>query len=95
MIQENNNKNSELRLVDRRKLTLTNVEKVIGSNDTKITLIVAGDTFCVAGTNLRVLKLDTETGSFESEGEVNEIKFLSGNKGGMFKKIFKWFYFQV
>ena len=96
MLQENsNNKNSELKLINRNKLTLTNVEKFIGSNDTKITLIVSGDTFCVSGSNLRVLKLDTDTGVFESEGEVSEIKFLTGNKGGLFKKIFKWFCFLV
>ena len=86
---ENNIKNSDLRLVNRNRLTLTNVEKVIGSNDTRITLIVSGDTFCIVGNNLRVLKLDTDAGIFESEGEVNEIKILTGNKGGLFKKIFK------
>ncbi len=97
MLQENNNTNklSELKLVNRNKLSLTNVEKVIGSNDTKIMVVVSGDTFCITGNNLRVLKLDTDSGLFESEGEVSEIKIMTGNKGGLFKKIFKWFCFLV
>ena len=95
MLQENNNKTSELRLVNRNKLSLTSVEKILGTSDNRITAIVAGDTICIIGNNLKVLKIDTDTGNFEAEGQVNEIRFLTGSKGGLFKKIFKWFYFQV
>lgn len=94
MIQENN-KTSELKLINRSRLSLTNVEKILGTSDTRITAIVSGDTICIVGNNLKVLKIDTDTGNFEAEGQVNEIRFITGSKGGLFKKIFKWFYFQV
>ena len=51
MLQENNNKTSELRLVNRSKLSLTSVEKILGTSDNRITAIVAGDTICIIGNN--------------------------------------------
>ena len=79
---------SELKLTNRTKLSLTGVSKVLGSNENRITAIVTDTTMCVLGNNLRVVKLDTDTGLLEVEGEVFEIKYVGG-KGNFFKKLFK------
>lgn len=87
---------SELKLVNRQNLTLTGIEKVYETNTNKLQVKIAGTNLLVIGENLSVTRLDVSSGIVEVNGIINEMKFFSNNnKGNFFKRIFKWFYFQL
>jgi len=81
---------SKLMLDNRKLLSLTGVERIVGASENKVVLVVAGDGITILGDGLHVTKLDVEEGVLELEGMVSEIKY-SGNTGktGLLKRIFK------
>lgn len=80
----------QLTLIDRKKLTLTGVEKVYETNENKLQVRVCGTNLSVYGSQLNIAKLDVEAGVVEVEGIISEIKYYSSDsKGNFFKRIFK------
>ncbi len=81
---------SQITLTNRAKLTLSGVEKVYETNESKVQLKVSGSNLVIAGEKLNISRLDVESGVVQIDGLINELKFQVGdNKGGLFKKIFK------
>ena len=90
--QKQNNNNfleSRLTLINRNNLALTGVEKVIGANETCVHLVVSGDKMCIEGNMLHVSKLDIEQGVIVLDGTINTIKYSTGKKQPLFKRMFK------
>ena len=82
--------NSELTLLNRQNLKVSEVEKVYESNPQRLQLKVAGSIMIVIGTDLNVARLDTSTGVIEVVGKVDSIKYTSTtDKNGLFKRLFK------
>lgn len=77
-------------LINRKSLSLTGIEKVIGINENGLLVEVEGSSLSVSGRNLEVKKLDVESGNLEIEGNIDTIKYLDKKeKLGFFKRIFK------
>ena len=94
--QEKSFSESQLTLVNRSNLTLTGVEKVFETNENKVQVRVSGSNLLINGEGLNIARLDVETGVIQINGLVNELKYTTGEtKTNLFKKIFKWFYFQA
>lgn len=79
---------SQLTLTNQTKLSLTGVEKVFLASETKVSLLVGGNTLKISGQNLQVEKLDVENGILRLEGLVEELKFNS-KKTPILKRLFK------
>lgn len=81
---------SQLVLKNRTNLSVTGVERIYETNESKIQLKVAGSILTVCGEGLNVSKLDVDTGVVNIEGKINDLKYAhSDSKGNFFKKLFK------
>ena len=53
----------------------------------------------IKGSNLELIKLDTNDGNICIKGKINSVNYLDGNDGekedGFFSKLFKWKYFLI
>ncbi len=87
--QQSNFLESRLTLINRNNLALTGIEKVIGANENCVHLVVSGDKMCIEGSLLHVSKLDVEQGVIVLDGVVNTIKYSTGKKQPLFKRMFK------
>lgn len=77
-------------LDNRKKVTITGVEKALSSNDECIILQVSGTKLFVTGHNLHINKLDVEAGEVQAEGDFDSFKFGDVKaKGNFLKRIFK------
>ena len=81
---------SQITLYNRKMMGLSGVEKVYETNGNRIQLRVSGDNLMILGQNLNISRLDVEKGVIDIEGQVDELKFTTGEtKGNFFKKMFK------
>ena len=86
----NENINSILTLTNRKKLTLTNVNEVISSNETNIFLKIAQTKAQISGNSINITKLDIASGLLEAEGNFNCIKYDNKSRPqNIFKRLFK------
>lgn len=82
--------NNKIVLDNRKKLTVTGVEKALSSNENCIILQTSGNKLFISGHNLHIEKLDVEAGVVEAEGDFDSFKYGNiTNKGNVFKRIFK------
>lgn len=79
---------SVLTVSNQKKLSLTGVEKVFSTSNTKVFLSVGGNTLKISGQNLQVEKLDVENGLLKLDGLVEELKF-DHKKTPLLKRLFK------
>ncbi len=79
---------STLNLVNRTKLTLTGVERVIATSETRVFLTVSASALKISGSNIQVEKLDVENGVLKLEGMIDEIKY-NQKKEPFLKRLFK------
>lgn len=94
--QEKTFSESQVNLLNRSTLSISGVEKVYETNESKVQIKVAGSNLQMLGEGLNIEKLDVEQGLIQINGLINELKYSTGEvKGGLFKKIFKWVYFIV
>ncbi len=91
IINEKKFNSSKLVVDNRKKLSLTGVEKAISSNETNMVFVVGGTKVFITGQNLHIERLDVETGLLELDGQIDSIKFGAGQSKGLLKRIFKWF----
>lgn len=82
-------KNSKVIITNKNQTSICGVDKVISATENIISFILAGENASLDGQNLHVLKLDTELGTIDVEGEIKQLK-LSNSKAGknFIKKIF-------
>jgi sporulation protein YabP len=74
-MQENTNKPSSLILDNRKKLSVTGVEDVVGFNDESVSLKTVKGDLLVSGSSLHISKLDLDTGNVELEGIINSLQY--------------------
>ncbi len=74
-MQENTNKPSSLILDNRKKLSVTGVEDVVGFNDESVSLKTVNGDLLVNGSKLHISKLDLDTGNVELEGIINSLQY--------------------
>lgn len=83
-------KESKINLINRKKLEITGIEKVIAVNETNIGLIINGKELVITGRGMQAHKLDVEKGEISVAGEIDSMKFQhKKEKEGIFKRIFK------
>ena len=82
--------NENLNLVNRNQLKMDGVIEVLTSNDTTLVLKLKDTTLTISGKDLTITKLDVTTGTLESNGTIDSVKY--GQKGNLFKRIFRWKY---
>lgn len=81
-------KNHTLICENRKKLTLTGVQKVESSTPNQFVCVINGSVTVVYGKNLHINKLDLVAGSVELDGEISSIKY-QGEKKSFWKRMFK------
>jgi len=79
-------------LVDRKRLTITGVEKVISVKPDLLQLKTNAGDMIVTGQDIEVTKLDLEQHSLNLNGKFDSIKYVENNKKPLLKKIFKWYF---
>lgn len=81
---------NKLTLTNRKILSLTGIEKVVGISDSELLVEVDGVALSVQGSNMEVKKLDVESGILEVDGMINNIKYFDKKqKLSFIKRIFK------
>lgn len=73
---------------NRKKLTLSGIEKVDSANLTQITLISQNIYLYILGKDLHVDKLDVSSGHIEITGQIDTIKYAD-KKTNLLKRMFK------
>lgn len=81
------NKEQMLTLSNREKLTISGIEKVKSANEKSIFILLPNTTMLIGGEHLQVNQLDTNNGTIEILGQVDEIKY--GSAKPLLKRIFK------
>ncbi len=88
-MQEYTNKTQSLVLENRKKLTLTGVDDVLGFNEETVNVKTNLGDLVVKGSELHIERLDLDTGDVEIEGIIDLLHF-SGVKSekSFFQRIF-------
>lgn len=79
--------NNKIILDNRNKISITGVTKMISSNDTTLIMQIKNTKLCVMGKQIKIDRLDINTGLLEASGEFDSIKYNAN--AGLFKRIFK------
>jgi len=79
----------KLCLDNRKKLSLTGVEKVISANENQVIAKTGNSKLYIHGKNLEVSKLDIDSGILDLIGEVFSMKYSgSSSPKGFFRRLF-------
>lgn len=69
---------SILTIEQRKKITMTGVEKVDALSEERILLTVSGQRVTIEGSQLKILAFSQGSGNFSATGEVRSIKYGAG-----------------
>ncbi len=81
-------KEHKIIIENRKKISVSGVDKVENVNPTQIAVITNGKTLTLLGNNLHVEKLDVVAGLVEISGELDNLKYID-KKQNILKRIFK------
>lgn len=83
--------NHILHMENRQKLDITGVVKVINFNEEQINLNTVMGNMTIKGKNIKINKINVDTGDMSIEGEFNSIVYSSKTSSGenILKKLFK------
>jgi len=95
----NENKTTEkeqlIVLSNKKNLSVSGTNKIVSLKPDLIQLDTVYGGLIIIGENLELIKLDNSTTRAEINGSINELKFITSKaKENLFRKIFKWFFFQ-
>ncbi len=76
-----------LTLLDRSKLSLTGVEKVIGASSTQVAVHTTQGGLTIVGSDLKIEKYDVNDGCFALSGKIDALKY--GEKKNVWGKLFR------
>lgn len=76
-------------LINRNKLSLSGIEKVLSAKDDLIQVVTIEDGIIISGSGLQVTKLDQDSGLADIDGKVDSIRFSTSQKESFWKRIFK------
>ena len=83
-------KEHKVEIISRKKLIVVGVSEVISSQDGVVSLKTNNGNMQIAGSTLRIGKLDLEKGLLEVDGTINGVKYLGGiEKKSFFARLFK------
>ena len=86
-------KNSNLSLENRKKLSLSGVEEIVSFQDEKISLNTILGNLIIRGSNLKMSKLDVQSGEVIISGVISSMIYSEKNvkvtKESIIKKLFK------
>ena len=83
-------KNHSLLLTSRESLALTGISEVVSVSESALVCNLQQGNLIITGDNLKVTKLDVESGKVDLTGTVNSIKYSNTkSKEKFFKKLFK------
>ncbi|MCI7442045.1 MAG: sporulation protein YabP [Clostridium sp.] len=86
-------KNSNLALENRKKLSLSGVEEIVSFQDEKISLNTILGNLIIRGSNLKMSKLDVQSGEVIISGVISSMIYSEKNvkvtKESIIKKLFK------
>lgn len=74
---------------DRQKLTINGVDEVESFDDNNIVLLIDEDILVVRGMNLKINKINTETGEVFIEGDIYSLDYGEQPRKGLFSRLFK------
>ena len=76
----NNNLYSDIKICDRKKVSLTGVKKVVNFNSEEFYLETTLGDVSIKGSELEILKLDTVDQILSIKGKFNSLIYLDSNK---------------
>lgn len=90
MAETASERSHDVSIISRKKLTLTGVEDVRSYDDDRVVLVTSLGGLIVAGSGLKLGRLDTQSGVAEIEGLIKALEYTdSGAEKGFFKKLFR------
>ena len=81
-------KEHKIILENRKKVTITGIEKMESVNTTQVALITNQTQLIISGTELHINKMDVGLGNVEIVGNIDSIKYAD-KKQNIFKRMFK------
>ena len=83
-------KQHDVSILCRKRMTLTGVADVVSYDDGRIALKTALGGLVIDGSGLKLGRLDTASGNAEIEGLIKSLEYTdSGAEKGFFKKLFR------
>ncbi len=70
----------ELKLMDRRELSLTGIKKITSFDSEEFLLESNMGIILVKGTNLEIMRLDTHDGNLKIKGKINGFTYLDNKE---------------
>lgn len=88
---EQEKRNHNLVLENRKMLKATGVADVEGFDETKIYAMLENLSFTIGGKNLKVISFSAESGNLVVEGEIDSVTYSNAlsRKAGLFARIFR------
>lgn len=88
-MQEYNNKTQSLVLENRKKLSLTGVDDVLGFNEETVNVKTNMGDLVIKGSKLHISKLNLDTGDIEIEGVIDLLHYSdTKSEKSIFQRIF-------
>jgi len=85
--------NHELKLIDRREITLTGIKKIASFDSEEFLLESNMGIILIKGTNLEIMRLDTHDGNVKIKGKINSFNYLDNKEKAkeesLLSKLFK------
>lgn len=89
-MQENFSKPHTMLLDNRKKLSLTGVNDVLGFNEELVSIKTSLGDLIVRGSKLHISKLNLETGEVDIDGHINSLQYIESREGkSLMQRLFK------
>ena len=75
-----NNKYGEIKIVDRKKISLSGIKKIVSFNPEEFLIESTLGVILLKGEELEIIKLDTNDGLLSIKGIFNSINYMDSNK---------------
>ena len=85
--------NHELKLIDRREISLTGIKKITSFDSEEFLLESNMGIILIKGSNLEIMRLDTHDGNVKIKGKINSFTYLDNKdkpkEESILSKLFK------
>ena len=85
--------NHELKLIDRREISLTGIKKITSFDSEEFLLESNMGFILIKGSNLEIMRLDTHDGNVKIKGKINSFNYLDNKEKpkeeSLLSKLFK------
>ena len=89
-MQENFAKPHTMLLDNRKKLSLTGANDVLGFNEELVNITTSLGDLIIRGNKLHISKLNLETGEVDIDGQINSLQYTESREGKSFiQRLFK------